>query len=129
MGLRVSAPTLGELIPPAVDGLYAIIGDLAADAQSELEVFGFEAESPDGPAMHLRDLLNELLFTFEHERRMVMRPFEVEFTEDHLRFEAPTRLVDPNASVFHREVKAVTYHELGVRRLADGYEATIIVDI
>lgn len=129
MGMRVSAATLAELVTPAVSGLYAMIGELVPDARSEPEVFGFEAESPDDPAMDLRDLLNELLFTFEHERRMVVPPFDVEFSENHLRFEAPTRLVDPNASAFHREVKAVTYHELGIRRLADGYEATIIVDI
>ena len=42
---------------------------------------------------------------------------------------AKTKLVDRERSVYHREVKAITYHELDIRQIPGGYQATIIVDI
>ena len=42
---------------------------------------------------------------------------------------ADTKLVDQRLSVYDREVKAVTYHELDVRAVSNGFEATFIVDI
>ena len=37
--------------------------------------------------------------------------------------------LDNDATVYSREVKAVTYHELAIRQTPEGYEATVILDI
>ena len=52
-----------------------------------------------------------------------------EFTAQHLVVNGQARIVDQNRSVLAHEVKAVTYHELAVRPLPNGFEATCILDI
>jgi SHS2 domain-containing protein len=52
-----------------------------------------------------------------------------EFSQTRLAATVQLQRIDMTASTLEREVKAVTYHELRVCRVADGYEATYIVDI
>ncbi len=127
VGVRVCAPTLAELLGPATAGLYAIIGRLVND--------GREAESrelelgADEPALLLRDYLAEVLGLFEMGRRMVTAVDVREFSQTRLTATVQLQRVDVAASSLEREVKAVTYHELRIWPVADGYEATYIVDI
>jgi SHS2 domain-containing protein len=51
------------------------------------------------------------------------------FDDRRLAARAATAAVDHERSDFAHEVKAITYHELEVRRTADGFEARVIVDI
>jgi SHS2 domain-containing protein len=126
MGVRVHAPTMEKLIMPAVNGLYATIGELAG--------VGFAAnlhfeESGEDRAILFRDLLSRVLLLFERDHRRVTELEEAVFSDCRLMVEAATAPIDFERSVFHREVKAVTYHELDIREVAGGYEATFIVDI
>jgi len=126
MGIRVRAATLPELLEPAARGLYAVIGDLTAGADSEPVRFDL---SSNDPAFLLRDYLAELLVLFECDARIVTA-FDVSIFNDHrLTATGQARLVDPRRSAYHHEVKAITYHELEIRSIPGGYEATIIVDI
>jgi SHS2 domain-containing protein len=126
MGIRVTAPTLADLVRPAADGLYAVIGDLVPGAAPRPAAWEFQG---DDPATLLRDYLGELLLLFEKERRMVANPAQVDFTDQHLAIQAQTVLIDDARSAYEREVKAVTYHELAVARIPGGWQATVIVDI
>jgi SHS2 domain-containing protein len=83
----------------------------------------------DEPAILLHDYLAELLLRFECERRIMTAVDVREFRSGRLSVGAQMKPVDMDASVFHHEVKAVTYHELGIRALSEGYEARYIVDI
>jgi SHS2 domain-containing protein len=127
VGVRVRATSLAELLAPATDGLYAIIGDLVTDGREaesrELEL------SADEPALLLRDYLAEVLGLFEMGRLMVTTVEAREFSQTRLAATVQLQRIDMTASTLEREVKAVTYHELRVCRVADGYEATYIVDI
>ena len=51
------------------------------------------------------------------------------FTDTRLTVTIQARSIDRQNSVFHHEVKAVTYHELDIKAVPGGYEATVIVDI
>ena len=51
------------------------------------------------------------------------------FTGQALIVTVPTRSLDIRRSDLRREVKAITYHELAIRSIPGGVEATIIVDI
>ena len=126
MGVRVRAATLPELIAPAGDGLYAAIGRLVGQGDAGSVSFDFTG---DEPAVLLRDYLGELLILFERDARVVTAVDVSSFDDDRLAVTAHTRSVDAQRSVFHREVKAVTYHELNIAAIPDGYEATFIVDI
>ncbi len=126
MGVRVFAPTLPGLIAPAGDGLYAVIGRLVG--QGDARPITFELTG-DRPAELLRDYLGELLILFERDARVVTAVDVSTFNDDRLAAIVSARSVDAQRSVFHREVKAVTYHELNIAAIPGGYEATFIVDI
>ena len=87
-----------------------------------------EAEA-DSPAVLLRDYLGELLLRFERDGRVVTSVRTLEFGDESLKADVHTERLDKARSRLHREVKAVTYHELDLRETEEGFEATIIVDI
>ncbi len=125
-GLRVFAPTMADLIAPATAGLYALIGDLSHAGDPSDVRYDF---SGDSEPYLLRDYLGEVLALFENDRRVVTAFESVEFAGDQLTIAAKSAAIDLTQTEFHREVKAITYHELDIRAIPGGYEATIIVDI
>lgn len=127
-GIRITAPSLPELIRPATDGLYACIGELVARGQAESFLFDRVVPAPDA-AILLRDYLQELLLTFETHHCKVTVLDVPEFTPTHLAVAGRSEPVDPDESIYDREVKAVTYHELAIREVPGGVMATVIVDI
>lgn len=126
MGIRVRAATPAELLEPAAKGLYAAIGDLVpGEAAGSRE---FDLTGGDRAAL-LRDFLTELLILFERDHVFVTQMEHVTFDDARLRVTARLHRLDADRSVFAREVKAITYHELEVREVDGGYEARVIVDI
>lgn len=125
-GIRVLAPSREGLLAPAARGLYAVIGDLVATDAAAVTAFDFTGRDA---ADLFRDFLGELLVVFENDRRLATA-IDVEAFDDYkLRASATLADIDMERSVFHREVKAITYHELAVRQVPDGWEAIVIVDI
>jgi len=138
MGIRARAATLPELATVAGDGLYAVIGELVpargpargtargpAGEPHELKVELYHADA----AVLLRDYLDELLVLFDRDHRMVTATNVSTFGEGRLVAMLETVLVDDKRSVYHHEVKAITYHELEIREIPGGFEAAVIVDI
>ena len=126
VGVRVWAPALPALVAPATEGLYTVIGHIATTGQPAprtIEVAG------DDPAVLLRDYLAEVLLLFEQAHRRLMHLEARAFTAHELVVTGAATPIDAAQSAFEREVKAVTYHELAIRRIADGWEATYILDI
>ena len=126
MGLTVRAASLSELLAPATRGFYSLIGDLAPAAERSMTEFDLAGESA---ALLLRDYLSELLVVFERDHRFAVRVSEPHLSETRLAARAELASVDEASTVYDREVKAITYHELGIRRIPGGFEATLIVDI
>jgi SHS2 domain-containing protein len=125
-GIRIYAPTMPELLAPAGQGLYTLIGELVPTG--EAQPLTFDLKDSDAPVL-LHDYLTELLVLFECDWRMVNSVDVSAFTNERLNATVFTALVDNKRSVYHHEVKAITYHELDIRTIPGGYEATIIVDI
>ena len=94
----------------------------------EAEPVSFELTDADPPAL-LRDYLAELLVLFERDARRAILLNDPTFDEQRLKVTVRTANVDQERSDLLREVKAVTYHELDIRAIPGGHEATIIVDI
>jgi len=126
MGVRVRAETWEDLVVAAIEGFYATIGVLVAGGEES--AFHFQRRGDDDATL-LRDFLNELLILFERDKRRAVRIEGVRFSRRELVVAATTAAIDPERSEYHREVKAITYHELAIRNLDGGYEATFIVDI
>lgn len=146
MGIRVRAAQPAGLIAPAVAGLYAAIGELLADSTQSNE-FRFEATAGD-PAVLVRDFLTEVLNLFERDHQLLISFDHIHWhsssgvfqwkcqhkptphpTKYSLEVTARSAPVDPARSVYYREVKAITYHDLGIHEIEGGFEATLIVDI
>ena len=125
-GIRVRAGTLAGLVAPAGEALYVIIGDLTPTAETNSIVFDLDGSDP---ATLLRDYLTELLVLFERHSRIATAVKVKTFDDQRLSLTIQAALVDRDHSDYLREVKAITYHELAVRTMPDGYEATVIVDV
>jgi len=126
LGIRVSAATLEETFADAGRGLFAVIaGDLTQIRTNDEESFTVAGTDP---TWLLFDWVGELHAAFEL-RRMLFAEFTVRIDAAGLRATARGERFDPARHVLAHEVKAVTQHELGLRRTADGWEAVFIVDI
>lgn len=126
MGVRVRAETREDLVIGAIEGFYATIGDLIAGGDES--TLNFRRRGNDDATL-LRDFLNELLILFERDKRRVARVEGVRFSHHELLVSAISATIDLDKSEYHREVKAITYHELAIVRTKAGLEATFIVDI
>ncbi len=126
MGVRVRAASLAGLLKPAADGLYAAIGTLIPTGEPTRATFDLTG---DEPSALLRDYLAELLILFERDARFATAIEAAVFEDTRLTATAVMSPVDRDRSALNREVKAITYHELAVRSIRGGYEATVIVDI
>jgi len=126
MGVRVRAESREDLVVQAIDGFYATIGDLVGGGEES--PFQFQRRGDDDATL-LRDFLNELLILFERDKRRIVRVEGVRFSAHELLVVAKSAPIDLGRSDFLREVKAITYHELTIRRIDGGLEATFIVDI
>ena len=130
IGIRARAATLPELATVAGDGLYGVIGNLvpacgAAGEPRESKIELYHADT----AVLLRDYLDELLVLFDRDHRCATSIVIQTFDDTNLVARIHTQLVDRERSVYHHEVKAITYHELDIREIPGGYEATLILDI
>ncbi len=127
MGIRVRAATREGLLWPAATGLYAAFGELVA-ATTNPTPFTFH-EQGDDAAVSLRDFLTELLILFEREHKILTSIESASFGDGGLVVSGQSADVDLKRSVYCREVKAITYHDLSIREVDGGFEATLIVDI
>ncbi len=127
VGVRAWADSLAGLITPATAGLYEILGELALvggpPEEHRIELAGDES------ALLLRDYLAELLHLFETRQQRFEVVHVDAFTERELVVSGHLRSIDMPASNLEREIKAVTYHHLEIRRNDAGLEVTYIVDI
>lgn len=126
LGIQASGPTLEAAFVETARGLFTVLaGDLdqirAADEES------FHVSGVD-PAWLLFDWCRELLAGFDL-RRMIFRDFTVSIDASGLRATARGERYDPARHRLAHEIKAVTQHLLAVRRVPDGWETSLIVDV
>jgi SHS2 domain-containing protein len=126
VGVRVVAPTLAELVPPAIAGFYSVLGDIRTAEPATPERFDFTG---DDPALLLRDLLAELLRRFDESGVQFGGASARVFEPGRLVVDGALRPIDFDRSELETEVKAITYHQLEVRPIDGGFQATYIVDI
>jgi SHS2 domain-containing protein len=127
MALEVWAPALPELFDEAVRALFAVIVDVATVEERD-EVPVAIAGAADRDDLLVR-FLSELLFLHD-ARGWLFRAFRVRRIDEHgIEGEAHGEPMDPERHAIERQVKAVTYHALGVREDPSGWRATIVLDL
>jgi SHS2 domain-containing protein len=76
----------------------------------------------------LFDWLNELLYTFESERLLLVE-FDVQVHDEAVEAIGRGEPFDESRHQLEHEVKAITYHGLKVEQVPGGWLAEVIVDI
>jgi SHS2 domain-containing protein len=126
VGLAAGAETLEALFETATEGMATIAG-VWSPGNGEGDRLRIHLEGGDVEGL-LVDWLNEVLY--EHDsRRSALRNVEVEHVEE----SAVTGFIEL-APLSGRDdegvqIKAVTYHQLRVRRADGGWEATVFFDV
>ncbi len=126
IALYVWGRTLEELFCAAARGLYATIGELKASKECHNMTLSLQAGDAE---FLLRDFLAELHFRFETDGLVVTQFAFDRLDERELRVTTTGAEVDRDESVFDREVKAVTSHDVRITRGDGRYEVTLILDI
>jgi SHS2 domain-containing protein len=125
-GIRAFGKTLEELFENAAVGMYSLMTDPEGILDERKLSVSVESHSREGL---LVAWLNELIFLFDARAFAGKRA--------HVRFPADNRLegevwgeeFDPKRHRSGLLVKAATYHQLGVKRRGDLWEAEVIFDI
>jgi SHS2 domain-containing protein len=126
IGVRVYGKDLKELFANAAFAMFDIIADLegmkvSAAKDIELKAANYEEL--------LVAWLDELLYNF-YTKWVIFSDFRIEeLDEHHIKAKALGRSVGENKNRLKAEIKAATYHDLNIKKTADGYEVEIIFDI
>ncbi len=120
IAIEVSANTLADLFINAANGLYHILG--IQKGTGNRKKLHLKMEEMDIESL-LVSFLNELLFYVETKKAAVSCEIEIEECRLHGIFEME-EIVS-----WRREIKAVTYNELKIRKVDQGYETKIVFDI
>lgn len=119
---RVWAADLATLFIQAAIALYALAGVVLAReplVEREVQLQGVDSESL------LVAWLNELLY-FRESENLGFNQFQIlHLTPQDLKIQMGGAAV----TQWSKYVKAVTYHNLSIRKTATGYEATLVLDV
>lgn len=130
IAFEATGATLEELFASAAQAtMQVMVGDLATIRQAETLRVEVEQQTPE---MLLFDFLNELIF-YKDARRLLLLPAELQITEEgeHASLKAELRgeTLDGERHRMETDVKAVTLHRLSVTKEAEGWRATVVLDV
>ena len=121
LAFRAYGHDLAELFANAARGMFALEGGESSPGGSErrVEIAGVDRESL------LVNWLNELLYLQERHGE-VYSEFDIEeIAETGLR----ARVRGGTQPGMRRRIKAVTFHDLEVKRIPEGWQATLVLDV
>jgi SHS2 domain-containing protein len=119
--IRVWASSLPALFTEAARGLNALSG--AKPAPGPRITRTFEAEAPDAESL-LVTFLSELVWVAEQENLV----FDV-FTVVLEGLKLKVKLSGSHILSINKSIKAVTYHNLHIRRMDAGFQVEIVFDV
>jgi len=126
IGLIVYGEDLKTLFENAGEGFFRLITDLKKVRQREERKIELKGESLERLMV---DWLNELLYLHDVEN-LLFKKFEVEVADRKgLRAKVRGEVFDARAHVIKTGVKAVTHHQIQVKREDGGWRARVIVDL
>jgi SHS2 domain-containing protein len=124
-GIRVEAPTLEDLFETAGLAFTELV--TSADSVDCRVERRFKLQEDDIETL-LVSWLQELLYLLDTEE-LVFARFQIRLRAFSLEASAWGEVFDPNIHTMKTEVKAVTYHQLGVTKSDQGWQAQVIFDI
>lgn len=126
IGLIVYGEDLKTLFENAGEAFFQLITDLKGVRQKEERKVELKGESLERLMV---DWLNELLYLHDVEN-LLFRKFEVEVAKGKgLSAKVKGEVFKTGAHVIKTGVKAVTHHQIEVKRIDGGWRAQVILDI
>ena len=120
--LRIRGTDFKELLHHAALGMLQLTGAIPSSGPSRDRKI--EVQAPDREGL-LVTWLEELLFSVE-TRGVTYTNFELHITGDtHL----VAKVHETPVAAIARHIKAVTYHDLEIKKTEDGFETTIVFDV
>jgi SHS2 domain-containing protein len=119
--LEVWAPNLPSLLEQAARGMYTLAGARLSDGSRHVRQLDLPIKDPESL---LVTFLAELLFLGEQEG-LAFDTFDLEIEQDRLH----ASLAGAQLVSIDKEIKAVTYHNLAVRKTPTGLAATLVFDV
>jgi SHS2 domain-containing protein len=125
-GLSATGASLAEVFASAADGLAALLCE--PETVNPCSSIDVEASAGDVESL-LVQWLSEVNYRFEVDR-FAFRSFDVhDVSETHVKGIGRGERIDPERHRIGAQVKAITYHQLEVKRDGDRWSARVIVDI
>ncbi len=126
VGIRAFGKDVNELFENTAYGMFEIIASLE-NVRNELET---EIEIKDDSLDNmLHDFLSELLFKYEVEKILFGKFIVKSLDKKGLKGTALGEKIDLNRHHIKTEIKAVTYHQLKVKKEENHWIAEVIFDI
>ncbi len=121
--LRIFGTDLTELLVNAAAGMtYLMVADvseISTEIEKSIELDAIDAESL------LVEWLGELAYWAESDM-LIFKKFRIQkVTATHLQ----AKIFGGKASMLEKHIKAVTYHNLKIKKTSNGLEATIVFDV
>lgn len=125
-GLAATGRSLPELFASAAEGLAAMLCEPeTVKARMSIDL---EATAPDLESLMV-EWLSEINYRFEVDR-FAFRSFDIrEVSETHIKATGRGERIDTSRHRIGEQVKAITYHQLEVKRDGDRWSARVFVDI
>ena len=126
LALRVWAPSARELIEQAAAGFIGLMVDPdTVPPEREVAISATGA----GPEELLVGWLNEILFVFDAQGMAPVRAKVDVLTDGEVRGRLFGQDFDPLHHDVRNVIKAVTFHDLSVKRMGDRLEVSIVFDV
>ena len=126
LGIRVRGISLKELFENAARAMFDLIVDLdtvKTRNQITIEIKGDELEEL------LADWLRDILYRYNGDEYL-LKEFKIEkISPEGLKARVRGEKLDMSRHSLKREIKAVTYHDLKIKKLNHEWQAQIIFDI
>lgn len=120
--LDIWAPDLVALLQTAAQGMYALIG-AQLEPHAERKDYKIECTAGD-PEVLLVSFLSDLVY-FTGRDNISFDRFDLQLADSKLTAIVSGLLIESQV----KEIKAVTYHNLSIRKTDRGLEATIVFDV
>jgi len=121
VALRVWGKELPDLFAEAARGWNALAGAVLASGRGVRRTF--QAEAPDAESL-LVAFLSELLYYAEQEN-LGFETFDIQITDNRI----TVVMEGAPLAALRKAIKAVTFHNLAIRRGENGYEVEIVFDV
>jgi SHS2 domain-containing protein len=125
IAFEAKAGTLEELFEACAKALTAVMVDRRSISSKVEKVVKFSAEDID---RLLYDFLTELIVIKDVES-LLFREFHVSIEDKHSACIMKGEHIDRERHRLRNDVKAVTMHMFGIRKITDGWQATVVLDI